>query len=63
MPQTILAIQGKYDFVIKTNPFGAKPKPDSKKEKASKDMLEKNKALALKFDLMALKAKQETQAK
>jgi len=38
VPQLILAIQGRYDYALKTNPFGA-PK-DKEKEKARKEKLD-----------------------
>lgn len=64
MPQIFLALEGKYDFVVKTNPFGGgkdKAKPLSEDEKAKR--LAENKAKALKFDMMVKKIRSEKQGK
>lgn len=60
--QISIALEGKIDFTIKTNPFGGgkdKPKGETDEEKKKREMLEKNKALAMKFDMMMLSKKRE----
>lgn len=60
--QILLAVEGRVDFAIKTNPFGG----GESKKKSTKDELEeqrkaelkaKNQALALKFDMMSFNAR------
>lgn len=62
MPQIFLALEGKYDFVIKTNPFGGgkdKAKPLNEDKKA--ENLARNKARALRFDMMVKKLREKKQ--
>jgi len=53
IPQIILAMEGKYDFAMKTNPFGAKPKPKPNKKREAKLEAQRSK-----FALLRLEAKQ-----
>ena len=64
VPQIFLALEGKYDFVLKTNPFGGgkdTAKPLSEDEKAKR--LAANKARATKFDMMMLNARKKNALK
>ena len=64
VPQIILALEGKYDFVIKTNPFGGgkdTAKPLSEDEQAKR--LAANKAKATKFDMMVMKIRKDNELK
>ena len=63
--QILLAIEGRVDFAVKTNPFGGGDSANAKKsskqkaeEKRKADLKAKNEALALKFDMMMLNARQ-----
>ena len=62
VPQIILAIEGRYDFAIKTNPFGAGKSSNEKPKKAKTEDPELLKAKqqnqVLKFDMMKLKVRQ-----
>jgi len=61
--QIVLAIEGRYEFAINTNPFGGgksdKPKSSKAKneEQRKADMKAKNEVLALKFDMMQYNAR------
>ena len=65
VPQIFLALEGKYDFVIKTNPFGGGKKSDVKsaKQEDKTARLAKEKAKALKFDMMMMSARNKAKAK
>lgn len=60
--QILLAVEGRVDFAIKTNPFGGgdsakKSRQDEREEQRKAELKAKNEALALKFDMMSFNAR------